>query len=304
MNNILYMFQYISLKVFGVSISTPVKETFRNCNALTSAQYNELAHSAVRACLSYKEPKELIGLMNDKSEPNTPKDLLIRDVLSGLTVEPIFFTSKEDAQAYLWIKNDIIYLSFRGTSSAKDALSDLDALAVHVKDGIYIHKGFYNQFLSLESSITEELKKHSNIKILKICGHSLGSAICQIASAFYGEMFPDKTVICDTIGCPRTGNDAFVRWFSKNVKENTRVVNKKDPVTMIPMRPLWTHTIDTCIIIDMDCNVVICKEDQPWWSRLFSSVINVNFISPIEEHDYDEYISRLLKLQEKNVHKI
>ena len=196
------------------------KEGFSNCNIFTSKQYNEFVYSAVRAKLSYREPEELVNLMNDKSEAKTQQDLIIRDILSELTIKPIFFTSQIDAQAYLWIKNDTIYISFRGTSSLKDVVSDLDICSVHIKDGIYVYEGFYNQFLSLESSITEELKKHDNIKILKICGHSLGSTLCQISAAFYGEMFPEKYVICDTIGCPRTGNDKFVKWFSENVTNN------------------------------------------------------------------------------------
>ena len=295
------MFQYILYLGLIFKNMWSKKEYFSNCNIFTSKQYNEFVYSAVRAKLSYREPEELVNLMNDKSEAKTQKDLIIRDILSELTIKPIFFTSQIDAQAYLWVKNDTIYISFRGTSSLKDAVSDLDNLSVHIKDGIYVHEGFYNQFLSIESSITEELKKHDNIKILKICGHSLGSTLCQISSAFYGEMFPDKYVICDTIGCPRTGNDKFVKWFSENVKENTRIVNKQDPVTMIPQRPIWTHTINTCIVIDTDCNVVICKTDQPWWSRLFSSTKNINFTSPIEDHECDEYISRLIKLRDKTV---
>jgi hypothetical protein len=275
------------------------KEHFSNCNVLNSIQYNELAYSAVRAQLSYKEPIELTALINDRSEAITQKELITRDILSDLSIKPIFYTSQEGAQAYLWIKNDTIYISFRGTSNIEDVKSDLNNFSTHIKDGIYVHEGFYRQFLSLESSITEELKKHDDIKILKICGHSLGSAICQISSAYYGEMFPDKNIVCHTIGSPRTGNDKFVEWFSRNVKKNYRVVNKKDIVTMIPLRPLWTHTIDTCIVIDKNCNVLIYKNDQPWWLRILSSAIKIDFISPIKDHDCDEYISRLIKLRDK-----
>jgi hypothetical protein len=178
-------------------------------------------------------------------------------------------------------------------------LTDLNLLPIHVKNGIYIHRGFYNQFLSVERVISFELMKYPGEMILKISGHSIGSALAQIASAYYGEMFPAKKVICYTTGSPRTGNKQFVKWFSDNVKRHYRIVNKEDPVMMIPNELIWKHTMNTCIVIDENCNVSLTVKDIPWWSRLISPLTQLDLEWRINYHSLDEYIIRLTKLQKK-----
>jgi predicted lipase len=268
---------------------------FKNYNLFTRLEYDELILSSIRAKLCYSSKEEIIQMMGDvKNKP------LLQTVLGNISISPISFTSVfEDVNAFLWIESDVLYLSYRGTSSVQDALGDMNALPIQIKDNIYIHEGFYEQFKSIEYLVTKEILKYPNIKTIQICGHSLGGAVAQIAAAFYGEKFHLKTVICHTIGCPRTGNDGFVEWFSKNVKKNTRIVNKRDIVTMVPQSPIWLHTMDKCIVIDNNCNVDLYLKEKPWYLRFFSSISYIDLILPIKDHDPDIYILRLLKLREK-----
>lgn len=250
--------------------------------------YKEAYEAATRSKLAYKEPIEILSMIKHNLE-------LYEQYISP---QPKFITSPvesdQDAQAYIWKKDNTIYLSFRGTSSKKDIIADADIRTHKIKDKIYVHRGFFLQFNSIESLITQEI--HDDAEYLYVSGHSLGGGLAQIAAAFYAELFPNIKVICHTFGAPRTGNKYFVEWFNKNVHKNYRFVNTQDPVPMIPQRPIWTHTCQRCIQIDDTYKVKILKKDTKWYSRLFKTLITIDFFNPIHDHDCDIYLDRIKKM--------
>ena len=185
---------------------------------------NRITSSAIRAQLVYRDIEYVCAIW-EKAKTGNDEDLdnikasdkeYTLDIkkrhfneLIGVIDKPIFFSdTKTDAQVYLWCKDNVIYITFRGTSSIKDAFADLNFVTKEWKDKMYIHTGIYNQFLSLESKITNELKTNPtyNLSTIVISGHSLGAALCQIASAIYADMFTDKKIISHAYGCPRIGN--------------------------------------------------------------------------------------------------
>jgi predicted lipase len=272
--------------------------------------YEPIIKSAARSRMAYNSCVEVDELWKC-SKDKIAETLYDKWILPQLAVasKPIYLTSPEtsqqDAQGYFWTNENELFLTFRGTSSSKDMLSNVNIRAYRFKNDIYIHQGFWLQFQSLENEITNLIKetiKESPLNniTLYIAGHSLGSALAQIAAAYYGEMFPQITVICHTFGCPRTGNKGFVKWFSKYVASNIRVINDNDPVPMIPVRPIWTHTIDKCISIDDDCKIEFIRKDIPWYMRFFYSLQDFDFFAPIQDHSCDLYISRLQQLYDES----
>lgn len=227
--------------------------------------------SAIRSKLAYLEPEEL-----KKSIP-----------------EAEFITSSgdEDAQAYFWRVGDTVYVTFRGTSSIKDASIDLTLSRYRIKNKVRVHEGFYTQFKSIEIEITKRLVHHSDASKIIFAGHSLGGALAQIAAAYYGEIFDYSFVACHTFGSPRVGNTHFVEWFSKHVDENVRVSNRFDPVPMVPTMHYWTHTTNKCIMLYPDGKHEVKEKDVPWYQRGFRLLRSATNVSA---HSCNEYV-RLLK---------
>lgn len=201
-----------------------------------------------------------------------------------------FIASNEDTQLYFQRDGDTVYVTFRGTSSFRDVITDIDIKTIRIRDKIRVHEGFYNQFRSVEIEITKRLIKHLDAKNIIFSGHSLGGALAQIAAAYYGEILDFSNVICHTFGSPRVGNKYFVEWFSKHVDENIRVENNRDPVPMIPQLPYWHHTTNKCFSLSKT-EYKEKDQDTPWYKRPFKL-----FKSKLSEHDCDLYIVRLKNL--------
>jgi hypothetical protein len=178
---------------------------------------------------------------------------LIDKEFSNIYNPPIFFSDAYmDAQVYLWTTDDIIHVIFRGTTSFKDILINMDLSTITIND-VHIHRGFYEQFMSIQHSLTRELFRlldTNKFYTVLFQGHSLGGALSQIACVFYKEHFSENIKIkCCTFGCPRTGDIKFSKLFEKSVDENYRITNNNDPVSMIPMHYIWNHTYNTNILL-------------------------------------------------------
>jgi hypothetical protein len=256
--------------------------------------FRYLVKAANRAKIAYLNPDEINKLWEDKD-----------NVFDNAIECPVYIT-KNEASAYFWRENTIANTNgdklaniiFRGTNSIQDVIDDLDMCLISVENKggrIKVHEGFYRQFISIEPYITK-LIQDENITSLQIFAHSLGAGIGQIAAAFYGEKNIEVSIY--TIGCPRTGNDKFVKWFTKNVKKNTRIVNQYDPVPTIPIWPTWVHTNDGFEI--KNNNFISCPKEK-WgisrWIRPITTIIsNINYKSPIKGHTCIDYIANLSKL--------
>jgi len=253
---------------------------------LSKGVLNSVLFSAYRSKMAYVNPK----ILNKQKKANV--------YLENLSWGPVFVTSPKhtnmDAQGYMWSKDDTVYITFRGTSSPKDAFADIDVRTVIYND-VCIHKGFFDQFMSIEPQITDKLSKASESTFV-FAGHSLGGGLSQIAAPYYGKLFPAKKIVCHTFGAPRTGDIRFSRWFNTHVHEHVRVSNKNDPVPMIPIRPVWHHTFNTCLIIDDDCKTSITSKEDSWYWRVIKSFYNIDYDGLIKDHDCDIYIKRLEQL--------
>lgn len=130
---------------------------------------------------------------------------------------------------------------FRGSEGFMDWLYDLLIVKSHLKDDIYVHKGFYKQLMHNETftRIKEFVKKISEKNPdweWFISGHSLGGALSTLAGYFFACYFPHKKWTVISLASPRVGNEAFKRSFErKNNLRHYRICNHRDIVTSIPM---------------------------------------------------------------------
>lgn len=154
--------------------------------------------------------------------------------------------SELDTQFFVFFKGSILYIVFRGSSSASDFVTDskfflneLPPEFLSQKNNIKVHSGFLEQFLSIRSTIINQiLIAPPSFQICTI-GHSLGGSLATLCAFYIKTVYPKRAVKCVTFGSPRVGNEEFVKKFDEIIDKSTRCVNADDIVTR---RPYWGYS--------------------------------------------------------------
>jgi triacylglycerol lipase len=150
-----------------------------------------------------------------------------------------------DTQAFVAADDEKIIVSFRGTESDPDKLTDLNLILQQTGHGGSVHYGFYQALLSIwDSGLADTINDFGARagKYVYFTGHSLGAAITTIA-AFHFVNEQGKTPHVYTFGSPRVGDDAFGSAYDRVLKRTTfRYVNDMDIVVYMPPEKLgYTH---------------------------------------------------------------
>lgn len=139
-----------------------------------------------------------------------------------------------DTQAFLAANNEIIVISFRGTTTINDWRTDLKIKKVPFITGL-IHSGFKealdNVWDDLKQSILNIRDKAQSIWIT---GHSLGGALATLAA---DRLTSDSIEVRGvyTFGQPRVGDKIFANNYDNKMKDYTfRFVHDEDIVPKIP----------------------------------------------------------------------
>lgn len=149
-----------------------------------------------------------------------------------------------ETNAYLAEKDNHMVLSFRGTSSLKDFITDVDIRKTSPDwaEG-EIHRGFADALDSVWPDIKEQLgKPGQQQKELWVTGHSLGAALAQLAALRLTRLDYQVRAVY-TYGTPRIGNEAFVVYYDNLVGNRTFPhINRNDLVTRVPSAWLGYRT--------------------------------------------------------------
>lgn len=133
---------------------------------------------------------------------------------------------------------DCIVIAFRGTSSLRDWLTDMEFPLRPVAGG-RVHEGFLSAINSVMVKLTAELSgsevfKYQPVLPIVVTGHSLGGALA-VLCAWYLQ---DRGYAIDsvyTFGQPRVGDKAFAATYQAVLGAKTfRVVNQNDIVPRVP----------------------------------------------------------------------
>lgn len=172
-----------------------------------------------------------------KAETGAAEEARLKDAWDRIgfaDVQPFHSNAFIDAQGFAaWRERDrTAIVAFRGTEPEK--LGDLGTnlniapVPVHGFAG-HVHLGFYVAYRALEPHVRDWLQAHDGrIDRLLVCGHSLGGAMAMVCA----QTVQPRPALLLTIGCPRTGNAAFVAGLSGVRQE--RIVNCCDIVTDLP----------------------------------------------------------------------
>jgi hypothetical protein len=198
--------------------------------------------------------------------------------------------SKSDAQVLIACQNsnsnsnsnyDKI-IAWRGTSSVKDAMIDIDirrSVPSFYPINIKVHSGFLRQYQSVRNEIIDKVK---DCKKILIASHSLGAANATIMSLDLAYNYPNIDVENITFGSPRCGSRKFAKEFNKKVLKNIRCVHEYDGVSMIPIPIRFCHVNTLLKLKSKDNKNTITK-----WFKQFT---------PVSDHSIDNYIESISNL--------
>jgi triacylglycerol lipase len=205
-------------------------------------------------------------------------------------------------QAFMIAKDDVIVLSFRGTESIQDWITDSKIKFVEGPFG-KVHRGFLEALDYVWNDIVANLIKfQTNAQPFWITGHSLGGALANLAVAKFTERKNIKINGLYTFGQPRIGNKTFAKNFDAKFRQvSFRFINNEDIVTRIPPSAFGYEHIGQVAYID---NVGKIHRGARWWQMFMdmsvSTIIRAldryktlreQFPNGLEDHAIARYIA-------------
>jgi len=290
-------YETLCISAIFAQLAYKSKDDFMTSAATITHQYPTLKNGFERTIFENEEDLEMLDASKEKEEENAEEENeeVKRDC--------------QDTQVFMWIRNGMAYVVFRGTESKGDILANLDVRrsSFTKKSGVLVHRGFSNQFFAIEKKLTEYLSEFRfEYTEITFIGHSLGMACCILASLYYEEYFareeqcPESPVIhCHGFGGPRVGNKKFASYFAKHtrLKNNTWQIKAfEDIVTMIPFSHRFCHIASpTLYFHNGKMHFTDKRKDNPWYFRPFLILTKMNVLNVTEAHSLDKYIESLFK---------
>ncbi len=141
---------------------------------------------------------------------------------------------------FVAVRDDCVYLIFRGTESVSEWVGDSRFTQVKFLDGWgKVHKGFRTIYKSCAKELLGTLSElETDYSRLCIAGHSLGGAISTLACADILEHTQFKQPSHYTFASPRVGNLEFAKNFQERVPTSYRFLNTEDIVITEPKAAL------------------------------------------------------------------
>ncbi|MCS3457540.1 hypothetical protein M2366_003656 [Aeromonas sp. BIGb0405] len=190
-----------------------------------------------------RQPYQVNGLKANPLVRDVPFDDRYRPpvFINAAQEEKSWFKFKFDTQFFYVERPGELLVSWRGTASGYDALTDLNYQPVPCPDITKvgeIHEGFYRQYKAVEQHPVKEIRVTYNDISLKlgdglklfIAGHSLGGALALIHAVSLKKYSP----CLYTYGMPRTFTKAALAEIGPDSTIHYRHINEADPVPSVP----------------------------------------------------------------------
>lgn len=225
----------------------------------------------------------------------------------------------EDTQLYLFSKENILYVAFRGTSSIFDIKTDLN-IFISSNEWVQVHKGFLKQYNAINLKLHQEIynwiytynndNNTDKIDTLIFTGHSLGGALAMLASYDLCSYFPNLQIKCYTFGAPRIGNQSFINELEKKNIEIWRVCNIEDVVPLLPLSFRFTHCNKNSLFLSLIRNNNVCfttntfskgfELNHHWYLRPLGFLLASKWYYPLSAHHSKLYVEMLKTICESN----
>jgi Lipase (class 3) len=152
-------------------------------------------------------------------------------------LEDCHFIDADDTQCFVAWSAQAVLVSFRGTESLGDWLSNLNMIGTTRPNYGRVHRGFLSAFQVVDAQLRSILAGVHDRPIL-LTGHSLGGALATIAAAEWQGQLPIAWVY--TYGQPAVGKGIFPSFMAQHYAGKfMRFVNDDDIVPRVP--PTYQH---------------------------------------------------------------
>ena len=191
-------------------------------------------------------------------------------------------------------------LAFRGTACLRDWMTDVLVKRTSLMDGMKVHTGFWEAFISVMDQVLAAGKRAS--KPLFITGHSLGGAMAVLAArAIVRNGWQVAGVY--TFGGPRIGNAAFARSYDMLLGRQTfRIIDEEDIVGRLPSWVFgWRHVGQEIFLpsIGHDYLVnpsIVHKLISDVWGTVRHWKLD-HEVAQVRDHSCEAYQKRLAEVQ-------
>jgi hypothetical protein len=153
------------------------------------------------------------------------------------------------------IKDDNLYVCFKGCSVLKDFLRSIDIRSCNIHgETLGIHNGYCENFKIVQDNLIKDILTHcekGDIKNIIFTGHSAGAAIAQISCLFLYDSIKDDSIKqhCYLFGSPKVGDMFFKDALECILEERLlRVETFNDIVCLLPTQSSFIHAGD-CFIM-------------------------------------------------------
>jgi len=170
------------------------------------------------------------------------------------------------------LQDGIIQVAFRGTSSAKTLVLDLEVSEEAYLDdpscvGCQVHEGFYrlqdSVAADVRAEVTNLLTQFPGYQVA-ITGHSLGGATAALTALDLmeaGIVGPDNLHLI-TFGAPKVGNQAWAEQIEAKLPNAVRVVHDRDVVPHVPLTNVLPYSqYGQEIFENAEGNLEVCHTD-------------------------------------------
>ena len=212
----------------------------------------------------------------------------------------VIYDERTDTKAVFYESGTDVVVSFRGTQSLQNFVTDLRARRVawnFPANGMEVHEGFKQALDIVWVPLMSALNRLNSSQRLWITGHSLGGALAKLAA----KRMPLALAGVYTFGEPRGGNAPFRDAYDLMLKPKTfRVVDAEDFITRIPwLLGAFRHS-GTEIFYPAQGPVRIVKDfyqiDPAWWQKGISDLFGTwsewrcnGRLALLEDHHVSRY---------------
>lgn len=132
----------------------------------------------------------------EKRKLPTSVGSIVYELTSAALKVPFFIANSEEL--------NIIFLVLRGSYCFNDFLTDLQANAAVLSDGL-VHQGMFRSAISVHThakDIVLQLSRENNNRPIVLTGHSLGAGVAAVVTEMLREDVPDLDITCTIIAPP------------------------------------------------------------------------------------------------------
>ena len=197
----------------------------------------------------------------------------------------VFDDASTDFRAVLYANNDHDILSFRGTGSLTNAITDLNFVSAKLSEhfegvtpdaDLSCHQGFLQMLKTQYDPIVEALSARID-RPLRVTGHSMGAGLGCVFTYLYGVKSPDANHPTETItfGSPRVFTTGSRMTYNARVENCFTVITDRDPVCQLPPVALGYEHIGKVITLFENPGILFRPTQKSDDRRLKSAQVNV-----------------------------